>query len=325
VRDGAVLRRGFEISPEYLEDVEAADREVNFSDLGLQLTRTCRALKLWISLRYFGVAAFRAAIDNCFDLALHAQAQIEASPELELMSPASLGIVTFRRHPSGVDDEAILERINAGLASGIERGGEVFVSTARVRGRYVLRLCILNHSTSQEVVDRALDLVETLAVDPAQMQAATAHEREQPLQAGWLSRPVLDSETLRAVPVFASLDDAQADRVLGRLREQTASAGETVVGQWQAGRDLYVVLSGGLRVEADGRVIATLGPGEYFGELAAIDWGASFGRSRAATVVATDPTRLVALDWELVNWLMQAAPAFGHQIERTARSRLATL
>ena len=70
--------------------------------------------------------------------------------ELELMSPASLGIVTFRRHPAGVDDEAVLERINA--EPGRRRSsasGEVFVSTGRVRGRYVLRLCILNHSTSQ--------------------------------------------------------------------------------------------------------------------------------------------------------------------------------
>src|SRR3954465_8451102 len=111
VRDGSLLRRGFEISPDFLSDVEAVDREVNFSDLGLQLTRSCRALKLWISLRYFGVGAFRAAVDKCLDLALHAQEWIEASPELELMSPASLGVVTFRRHPSGVDDEAILERI----------------------------------------------------------------------------------------------------------------------------------------------------------------------------------------------------------------------
>jgi aromatic-L-amino-acid/L-tryptophan decarboxylase len=44
VRDGSALRRGFEISPEYLKDVETVDREVNFSDLGLQLTRSCRAL-----------------------------------------------------------------------------------------------------------------------------------------------------------------------------------------------------------------------------------------------------------------------------------------
>ena len=99
VRDGSALRRGFEISPDFLKDVEAVDREVNFSDLGLQLTRSCRALKLWISLRYFGVAAFRKAIDRCLDLALHAQSRIESSSELELMSPASLGVVTFRRHP----------------------------------------------------------------------------------------------------------------------------------------------------------------------------------------------------------------------------------
>ena len=72
--------RGFEIVPDFLKDIEAADREVNFSDLGVQLTRSCRALKLWISLRYFGVAAFRQAIDRCIDLALHAQTQVEARP-----------------------------------------------------------------------------------------------------------------------------------------------------------------------------------------------------------------------------------------------------
>ncbi|MDX6520030.1 MAG: hypothetical protein QOF08_635 [Gaiellales bacterium] len=325
VRDGALLRRAFEVSHDYLKDIEAGLEEVNFSDHGLQLTRTCRALKLWMSIKYFGLAAFRQSIDGCIDLAEHAQRRIEGSPQLELITPASLGIITFRRHPPGLDDEPALDRINADLVARIAEGGEVFLSTGMVRGRQMLRLCILNHSTSQAIVDRALDLVETLAVDPAHTVDAPAQNREQPVVAGWLSRPALDSDTLRAVPVFASLDDAQADRVLGRLREQTAAAGETVVGQWQAGRDLYVVLSGRLQVEADGRVVATLGPGEYFGELAAIDWGAHFGRSRAATVVATEPTRLVALDWELVNWLIQAAPAFGEQIQRTARGRLATL
>ncbi|TML08049.1 MAG: hypothetical protein E6G41_03170, partial [Actinobacteria bacterium] len=117
---------------------------MNFSDRGLQLTRTCRALKLWISLHHFGVAAFRTAIDNCLDLAEYAQGQIEAAPELELMTPASLGIVTFRRHPAGVDDDALLDQMNAGIADAIQHQGDVFLSTGRVRGRLVLRLCILN-------------------------------------------------------------------------------------------------------------------------------------------------------------------------------------
>ena len=152
---------------------------MNFSDLGIQLTRSCRALKLWISLRYFGLPAFREAVDRCLDLALHAERRIEASPELELMSPASLGVVTFRRHPIGVDDEASLERINADLADEIERGGELFISTGRVRGRYVLRLCVLNHSTSQTEVDRALELAESLEVDVASA-AVDARPRELP-------------------------------------------------------------------------------------------------------------------------------------------------
>ena len=325
VRDGAALRHSFEISPDYLEDVAAVDREVNFSDLGLQLTRSCRALKLWISLRYFGVAAFRKAIDRSLDLAVHAQSRIESSPELELMSPASLGVVTFRRHPPGVDDEALLEHINASLAEHIERTGEVFLSTGRVRGRFVLRLCVLNHSTSQTEVDRALALAESLEADLTAAPARTVRESYPALEAGWLRRPALDADALRSLPVFASLDGEQSARVLAGAREHLAVAGEAVVEQWQVNRDLYVILSGVVAVVADGRTLAALGPGEFFGELAAIDWGAGFARTRAATVTATESTRLLVLDWVLVNWLMKAQPAFGDRLERAYRDRLATL
>ena len=101
-------------------------------------------------------------------------------------------------------------------------------------------------------------------------------------------------------------------------------SGEPVVEQWQATRDLYVVLTGKVQVvaERDGSA-SFLGPGDFFGELAAIDWGAGFGRTRTATVVATQATRLLALDWTLVNTLTKDDPAFGEILERTARQRLA--
>ena len=324
VRDGAALRRGFEISSDYLENAEAAEREVNFSDLGLQLTRTSRALKLWISLRYFGVGAFRDAIDRCIDLALHAQSRIEASPELELMSPASLGIVTFRRHPPGVDDEAVLERINAGVVEQIERGDEVFVSTGRVRGRYVIRLCVLNHSTSQAEVDRALELAESLTAEPGARASLAARESYPPLEAGWLRRTPLDAEGLRSLPLFAGLDDAQCERVLLAAYEHHALSGEAVVEQWQVSRDLFVILRGEVDVVSDAHGLPALGPGEFFGELAAINWGAGYARTRTATVTATAPTRLLVLDWALVNWLIAVSPGFGEQLEKTAHIRLSS-
>lgn len=322
VRDGRELGAGFEISSEYLQDVEAMEREVNFSDRGVQLTRSCRSLKLWMSLRYFGLPAFRKAVDNCLDLALHAEKCLEASAELELMSPASLGIVTFRRHPGGVDDEATLERINAGLADRIERDGEVFVSTARVRGRYVLRLCVLNHSTSKAEVDRALELAESLEIDLTQA-AGPVHVSYPELTEGWLRRPTIDASGLRSLPLFASLADELCERVLRIAREYIAVLGEPIVEQWRATRELFVVMSGSVEVVVDGTESSLLGAGAFFGELAAFDWGAGFGRIRSATVTAAEPTRLLVLDWPLVNELVRADDAFRELVERVARDRLA--
>jgi len=76
------LRHAFETQSDYLRDAEAGGGVVNFSDFGLQLTRTSRAFKLWLSLRTFGVDAFRAAIDRTLDLAQLARERIEASDVL---------------------------------------------------------------------------------------------------------------------------------------------------------------------------------------------------------------------------------------------------
>ncbi len=285
IRDGDALRRAFEITPDYLKDVEAVAREVNFSDYGVQLTRTCRALKLWISLRYFGVPAFRATIDRCLDLVAEARTRIDAAEQLELVTEPSLGILTFRRRPPGVDDEDELERINAELIDRCEREGAGFVSSTRLRGRYAIRLCILNHSTGRREVERLLDFLEHAPVEVAPARAETPaapRDRNPGIEAGWLRRPRLDRAGLRALPLFAALDDATADRVLHAARERHVRAGERVVEQWAPTRDVYVILSGAVRIEADGRTVADLGPGEFFGELAAVDWGASFGRPRLA-------------------------------------------
>ncbi len=75
VRRPGLLERAFAIAPDYLDDYRGG--EIDFCDRGLQLTRGARALKVWLSLSYFGVDAFREAIDRALDLARAAQHQIE--------------------------------------------------------------------------------------------------------------------------------------------------------------------------------------------------------------------------------------------------------
>jgi aromatic-L-amino-acid/L-tryptophan decarboxylase len=69
--------------------------------------------------------------------------------------------------------------------------------------------------------------------------------------------------------------------------------------------------------------VRTLGTGEFFGEVAAVDWGAGFGRTRTATVTATEATRLLVLDWRLVAALAVELPAFLDTLERVSKERLA--
>ena len=166
VREGPLLSQAFQIMPDYLQDTAVGGVEVNFADRGIQLTRSARALKLWLSLQYFGVDAFRAAIDRTLDLALAAAERIRASDELELLSPATLGVVCFRRRPAGVDEEGTLERLNAELDRRLAESGEGMVSSTRVDGRYALRLCVLNHRSRIEDVERVVGWLERAPVAP---------------------------------------------------------------------------------------------------------------------------------------------------------------
>lgn len=165
VRRGARLHEAFHILPDYLQDAAVAGGEVNFADRGVQLTRAARALKIWLSIQYFGVDAFRRAVDHALDLALHAQRVIEGTPELELLAPATLGIVCFRRRPAGVDDEAELERLNASLVPRLLESGLGMVSSTRLHGRYALRICPLNHRSRIPDVERVLHWLATAPPD----------------------------------------------------------------------------------------------------------------------------------------------------------------
>jgi len=86
-----------------------------------------------------------------------------------------------------------------------------------------------------------------------------------------------------------------------------------------------VILAGTVAISAVGQHIANRGAGDFFGELAAVDWGAGFARTRSATVTAVAPTRLLVLEPVLVNRLMETAPGFAAQLEEASRRRLATL
>jgi glutamate/tyrosine decarboxylase-like PLP-dependent enzyme len=324
VRDGRLLRGAFEVAPDYLKDAVVEHEEVNFADRGLQLSRGARALKIWLSVSFFGAQAFRAAIDRCLDLALLAEEHVRATPELELLSPASLGIVCFRRRgPEGEREEDAARR-NAALVAGFERAGLGLVSSTRLHGRYAIRLCVMNHTTGEEHVRAALDWFAHADTPPPPRAASPAPSpRHAGLRDdGWLTSCAFAREELVALPLFAALADEELDRIASWARELHLAPGEAVTRRWDLARDFYVVVAGRAQAERDGRVVGEFGPGGFFGELAALDWGAGYGYSRTATVTATEPLRLLALAPAHLQQLMATAPSVDETVSRALRERL---
>lgn len=162
-RDPARLSDAFRILPEYLRDVETDGVEVNFADYGEQLTRYTRAFKVWLPIQYFGLGAVRSAIDTGINLAAHAESLLREDPIFEILSPAQLGIVCFRVHPSGLHDPGELDALNERINLQVNALGRHFISSTRLNGRFSLRICILGFRTRTEDVAELITSLRDLA------------------------------------------------------------------------------------------------------------------------------------------------------------------
>jgi aromatic-L-amino-acid decarboxylase len=149
-----LLQQAFTLDGAYLRDTRGG--VVEFRERGPQLTRGSRALKLHLSLRTFGLDAFKAAIAHGIALAEHAEALLEADPRWEVVSPATLAVTCFRRR--GHSDE----QTDAMVRRTIE-DGYTAPSTTLLHGRSVARLCTINPRSTQADIEGTIERMAQLS------------------------------------------------------------------------------------------------------------------------------------------------------------------
>lgn len=160
VRDVATLTRAFSVNPDYLQDTKLGLEHVNFADRGYQLTRSFRALKVWMSIQTFGLARFREAIEGAISLADEAGRQVEATEGLELLSAPSLGVLCFRyRPPDAAWTPERIDKLNEAVQTRVIDSGSAMISSTRIRGAYSLRLCIMSHLTTADDVRETIEWI----------------------------------------------------------------------------------------------------------------------------------------------------------------------
>ncbi|MBL0939504.1 MAG: aminotransferase class V-fold PLP-dependent enzyme [Gemmatimonadaceae bacterium] len=176
VRDPRHLVHAFHVGDDnhadYLADVARHVQEnVNFYDRGIQLTRSAKAIKLWLSMRAFGLPAFRSAIESGFAQAEHAETWLRASGVWQIVTPAQMGIVTFRYAEAGLS----AGQVDAATARAVDRmrlDGHALIMSTMLGDRPALRMCTIHPSGTLGDVESSLARLEQFQTEEAALERA---------------------------------------------------------------------------------------------------------------------------------------------------------
>jgi aromatic-L-amino-acid decarboxylase len=155
-RDREALRRAHAVPATYLPPMQSEDGLVDFCELGPELSRDARGLRVWLPLAMHGAGAFRSALDEKLDLASHAADALRAMPGVELVAEPQLSLLAFRATLPGATS-AELDARTRRLAARVNEKQRVLLTGAVVEGRFLLRMCILSFRTHRDRIDAALD------------------------------------------------------------------------------------------------------------------------------------------------------------------------
>ncbi len=160
VRHGKSHYNAFALTPDYLTHAMrgVASAPVWLSDYGIQLSRSFRALKLWMSMKAYGAAHYGKVISMNVAQTRYLAQLVDNSPELERTAEVPLNIVCFRYIQEGMSDEA-LNALNEELLLRLQESGVAVVSNSTLNGKYSLRMCNVNHRSTYADFDMLVEKV----------------------------------------------------------------------------------------------------------------------------------------------------------------------
>jgi len=129
-----------------------ASGSIHFADRGIELTRSFKALKVWMTLRAQGTDLLGQHIARNIDQAAYLEGLVRAEGELELLAPVPLNLVNFRYVKPGMSDDA-LNTLNREILVQLQERGIAMPSGTMIQGKYAIRAAITNHRSQQEDFD----------------------------------------------------------------------------------------------------------------------------------------------------------------------------
>ncbi len=155
VKVGEKLRQAHMLPAEYLQDHQVPENEVNPADHSPELSRSYRGLRVWLPIKLYGMKAIRSNLQEKLHLTRWLYAQLQNMPGFECFNEPELTVVTFRYRAHSAD----VNETNRRLLQAINQSKKLFMSSTRLNGDFVLRLCVLSFRTHRKEVEEALEVI----------------------------------------------------------------------------------------------------------------------------------------------------------------------
>lgn len=142
----------------------ADDAAFAYWDYGVELSRRFRALKVWLTLGYYGARRIAEAVSKDISLAAYLGELVSSADDFELLAPVELSICCFRYVPQKLkDNDDELNRLNEQIMAAVQKGGRAYLSNATVNGKFALRACITNFRTTKADIKQTIETVRDAA------------------------------------------------------------------------------------------------------------------------------------------------------------------
>jgi len=139
------------------------DAAFAYWDYGVELSRRFRALKVWLTLGYYGARRLAEAIEEDVSLAAYLGELVSQADDFDLLAPVELSICCFRYVPPRKFNEHELNELNERIMAAVQKDGRAYLSNATVNGKFALRACITNFRTTKADLEQTLDVVREVA------------------------------------------------------------------------------------------------------------------------------------------------------------------
>jgi len=168
VKEPGKLHRAFAVPAPYLkEKITTEYSGLDYMDYGPQMSRGFRALKLWMSLKHYGLDGYRRLLQRNVELVEYLDQLVRGSDDFEPLCKPVLNVYSFRYNPgrasSGFPDEEHLNELNEMIVYEMQLSGKAFLTTTSIRGKTAIRVCIANHRTTKRDVQLTFDSMRTVA------------------------------------------------------------------------------------------------------------------------------------------------------------------